>query len=196
MSKKFNLIILFFFCYLISNSQENYLDIIANKSCECIKEKKATKPNLSSSELGICLLTSAKDYQKDIFKDHNLDINSLDGESGEKLGQLIGLRMAFVCPDLLSEFADDDEVQENYTQTGYITKINNDPVVIFELKNDSGKIEKFYWLTFIETSFDLQNSFKELLEKNVQIDYVQQELFDPRIKEYRFFNIITSLNVL
>ncbi len=193
---KFRLTFLLFSSLFISNAQDNYLDIIANKSCECIKEKKEKSPKITTTDLGVCLLVSVKDYKSEILTNHNIDISNLDGKNGERLGELIGLQMAFVCPELLAEFADEDEAIDNFEFLGKVVTISSDSVVIFELKNDLGKLKKFYWLTFIRTEYNLQNAYKKLKNENVQIAYIEQELFDPRIKEYRKFNVITSLKII
>lgn len=180
------------------NAQENtdYLDEIAAKSCECIEERKKTNPDLSTVELGTCLLVSAKDYKDQIAKDFDIDVNNFDSNAGERLGEIIGLRMAFVCPEIISSFADDDEEFETYEVQGIVNKINSDGFISFEIKNEEGKVQRFYWLTFAYSEFDLQSSYNTLEKKNIKLEYVEQELFDLRINEYRKFNIITSLEVI
>ena len=190
------LVILFTFISHTSNAQKDYLKKIAEKSCECVKEKQKTNPNLTDVELGLCLLESAKDYKEQILKDYNVDLETMDGENGEKLGELIGYQMAFACPDVLQIFADDEEALPSFTTKGQITNIVENAIITFELKDDSGKTTKLYWLTFIQASFDIQNTYKKLQDKNVEIEYFEQELFDPRLNEYRKFNVISAIRLL
>lgn len=189
--------ITFFFFILFSihtsYSQENYLEIIADKACECIQERKNTKATVTKGELGACLFKYAGDYKAEFKKDHNLDIASLGGENGTRLGELLGSKMMFICPDLLMEFAS-DEPNEN-SITGKITGITDKTTVLFELTTTEGKRQKFYWLRFIQTDFDIQKSYKNLKEKEVTIEYIEEDIFDPRIQEYRQFGVITSLKV-
>lgn len=172
------------------------MEIIADKSCECLAEKRATKTNLTSEEIGTCLLLATKDYKNRIAEDYNLDLNNLAQENGEKLGELIGSKMAFTCPELILGAADSKEEEEGYTTfatTGKVLNVSKETFIVFELKNDNGRIEKFYWLTYVDSDLNLQNMYDELRDKQVQLEYIEQELFDSRINEYRKFNLITSL---
>jgi hypothetical protein len=191
-------------CFTLSNAmaqegEEDYLDKIANKTCECIEKKSVEKKTLNTMELGTCLLISARDYKDQLKKDHGLDMNTLTSEEGERLGELIGLRMAFVCPStlaLMSDITDDEDDETNLrtmTSTGKITKVEEGSFIVFQLKNEQGKSEKFYWLTFVSSDYDLQNEYKNLKGKKVTVDYIEQELFDPRLNEYRKLNVLTDL---
>lgn len=169
------------------------METIAAKSCECLAEKRSANPDITTEEVGTCLLLATKDFKDRIREDYDLDLNMLTPENGERLGELIGSKMAFRCPDLLIGVSNSEEEYEYYSATGKVLNVNNDTFVSFELKNDNGKIEKFYWFTYAESNLDLQNMYTELKGKQVQIDYVEQELFDSRIQEYRMFNVITSI---
>lgn len=48
---------------------------------------------------------------------------------------------------------------------GVITKIENDNFVIFYLRDETGKVTKFYWLTFVEADIDLSTDYQSFLEK-------------------------------
>jgi hypothetical protein len=180
--------------------EEDYLDIIAEKSCECIQKKKEALASegreLTTTELGVCLFENAKDYKDRLVADYELDMTNLAGEAGERLGILIGSKMAFFCPDILMAAADAEEDFEYFVETGKVQEISSDQFIAFNIKDESGKTQKFYWLTFVNSSFDLQNSYSKLKDKQVEVEYVEQELFDPRINEYRKLNVITGLEVL
>lgn len=177
-----------------ANAQENYLEEIANKACSCIQEKKDNQESVTKAELGICLFKYAGDYQTQFKEDHDIDLNDLGGNSGVRLGEVLGAKMMFVCPDLLVEFSSDEEAENAIT--GTITNIFDETNVLIEITTPDGKRQKFYWLTFIETDFDIQNSYNELKGKNVTIKYVERDIFDPRINEYRTFGVISSLELL
>lgn len=199
------LFVLLVLCFTLSNSfaqedsKEDYLDKVASKACECIENKSNEKETLNTMDLGACLLISAKDYKEQLLEEHGLDMSSLTSEEGERLGELIGLRMAFVCPStlaLMSDMVDEEDDENNLktmTSSGKITKIEEGSFIVFQLKNEQGKSEKFYWLTFVSSEYDLQNDYTNLKGKKVSIDYVEQEFFDPRLKEYRKLNVITDL---
>jgi len=202
MKKTYFLILFMAFTYSISFGQsEDYLDIIATKTCECVELKKSSEAEEQLSpkmQVGVCLFESAKDYKKQLAKQYNLNLDDLAGDA-EKLGELIGNRMAFICPNTLLKFSMDmeDEKEELmiFYSNGEITDIKEDLFVVFNVKNEEGKNEKFYWLTFLTSEFDVQSSFEELKGKKVKIQYFEEELFDPRIREYRVFNNISSLEL-
>ena len=190
------------FCLIILafslNAQEeekDYLEIIAERSCECIAEKKAADENVTTQSLGACLLQNAAEYKERIKDDYDIDLNNFIGKEGERFGEILGTRMAFVCPDILIEAAEDETVEEEFEAMGTIQKIDTEPFVVFSVKNENGRSEKFYWLTFVETEFDLQQSFEELKGKKVIITYSEFEIFDPRIKEYRLLNVLNTINL-
>jgi len=195
MIRKEILAITLFFSFFITQAQEEYINEIVDNICKCIGEKKASNPDISSEELGVCLLSSAKDYKDEISKDYNIDWNNLNGEDGEKLGEILGVQLAFSCPELIVELSDSDDDFITYSTIGEVTNITIEPFIIFEVKNETGRIEKYYWLKYINTSLDLQNSFKTLKGKKIKIEYVEEELMDSRIMEYRIFKYISTLEL-
>lgn len=86
-----------------------------------------------------------------------------------------------------------DDMLEVEISEGIITKIENENFVVFSLRDETGKVTKFYWLTFIEADVDLSANYQSFLDKNVEIGYVKKEFFDPKINEYRTFNVIFDL---
>lgn len=193
MIRKYYLAMLLISFTSVLAAQEDYMEVIADRSCECLAQKKTTKTNLSSQEIGTCLLLAARDYRTRILEDYNLDLNDLTGGSGERLGELIGSKMAFLCPELIVGAAGNEEENPALAATGTILDINNEIFAVFELENENGRVDKFYWLTYVDSNLNLQNEFHDLKGEQVQIEYVEQELFDSRIKEYRKFNVITTL---
>src|SRR5688572_19861396 len=80
---------------------QDYMDVIAKKSCECLGEISDTlRTDQYNMELGICMIEAAMPYKKQIKKNHDIDLDKIDTE-GEKLGRIIGLKMASVCPNAL-----------------------------------------------------------------------------------------------
>ncbi|MGC3943128.1 MAG: hypothetical protein QM762_01090 [Chryseolinea sp.] len=75
-------------------------------------------------------------------------------------------------------------------------KIENDIFVIFSLKDETGKISRFHWLSFVESQDDLTSSYSSILGKSLRINYESQEFFDPKLSEYRQFSIIKKITVL
>lgn len=195
---KFQLIL----CILISISSisfsQDYLDKIASESCDCIVSVSDTlDEERFNLELGLCILESSRHYEKELKRDHKINFDKID-MYGEKLGTLIGLRMAGVCPDALISMvskrsAEEDDDDSDDVMEGEVINIDDSKFVEFSVKDESGKISKFYWFTFIDSNMELSVNYKKLSGEFVLLKYKTEEFFDARIGEYRNFNIITKL---
>ena len=133
-----------------------------------------------------------------IKKDLKIDLGNVSRDA-ERFGEIIGVKMATVCPDALMKMADFDDSEDDVTSrefTGKIVAIDDNKIVEFSVKDSSNRLTKFYWLTFIESNIELTTQYKNLKDKDVNIVYITQEFFDSRIGEYRFFNVILNLEVL
>ncbi len=181
-------------------AQQDYLDTIAEKSCECIEKENLVEKYQGEQltmQLGICLITASREYRAELLRDHEINFDRIHIE-GEKLGLLIGGRMALVCPDFLVSAAGEtsEDGYTYYAETGTITGITEKPFVMFTIKNDQGRTSDYYWLTFIESGLDLQHNYGQLKGKKVNVEFLEEELFDPRIKDYRYFNHLTSIELV
>jgi len=184
----------------VSFSQE-YMNDIAAKSCECLNTLSDTlEPERFNMELGLCIIDAARPYKKRLKKDYKIDFDKIDTQ-GQELGRIVGIRMATVCPDALLKMA--NKVNKNkyddmpvYIVEGQVTAIMDDKFVEFSIKDNLGKISKYYWLTYIESKTDLSADYKTLIDKFVQVAYKSQEYFDARIGEYRTFYIIQKLEII
>ncbi|WP_152286536.1 hypothetical protein [Flavicella marina] len=193
--------IILLFTLLIANNSfaQDYMDKIIDDTCNCLDKVADTIVGEDfNMQLGLCMIDAARPYKKKIKKDHKIDLNNID-EEGEALGELIGLKMVGVCPNILIEISKrsketvQKEVVAQNTITGKITKIEEDQFVSFSLKDGEGKTKKFYWLNHIESDIDLYTEYKNLKHKAVKITYRSEEFFDPRIGEYHTFNIISKI---
>jgi hypothetical protein len=178
------------------------MDEIASESCGCLEKISDTvSTERFNMEIGLCMMGAASPYKKRLKKDYDIDFDEIDAKQGEELGRIIGLRMASVCPEGLMKMANrinQEEAAINVSGnvvTGQVTAINDDKFVEFSIRDEFGKISKYYWLTFIESDIQLSTEFKSLKDKFVQVHFITKEFFDARIGEYRTFNIIEKLIV-
>jgi len=180
-------------------SAQDYMDKIVAQTCECGKNINDTiNQKQMFMEIGICMIKVAEPYKKQLKKDHNINLDNIDQE-GEALGKLIGMKMASTCPEVLrkiTEQADKKSAESGQEVfTGRVIKIEKDFFVIFTV-NDESKTLKFYWLTNAESNIDLLNQYAELLTKEVMVKYKITSLFDPKINDYRNFNVIEKIEKL
>ncbi len=80
---------------------QDYMDKIAIASCECIDNVSDTIPtDQFNMELGLCMLEASMPYKKQLKKDHGINFDKIESQ-GEKLGRLIGIKLASTCPNTL-----------------------------------------------------------------------------------------------
>lgn len=200
---KIKLTLILVACLLIQTTyaqEDDYMQKITQKACECVANLSETE-NISNEELGLCMLGEAVKYKEQLLRDHNINMMNIDIE-GEELGRLIGLRMISQCPDVMMKMVemtedDSEEFEETlYIAEGKIKAISKDEFIVFSLKTEDGRTSKFYWLTFIQSDTDLQNDYEKLKGKKVVIEYDIYEFYDTKLKDYRNYNIIESINTV
>jgi hypothetical protein len=191
-------IVLLVFSTNVALSQ-NYMDDIVSKACKCLTSLSDTlEPKRFNIEVGLCMIKVASPYAKQLMNDYNIDLSQIDEQVGGELGRIIAIKMAGTCPDALLKIVNkngDNGPTENFIE-GQITVILDDKFVEFSLKDAKGKTSKYYWFTFIESNIDLSNNYKKMVGQLVKIIFKSQEFFDPRIGEYRTFNIIQKLELI
>jgi hypothetical protein len=183
---------------------QKYLTKIAEESCSCLENISDTSnPTQINMEMGLCIIDASMPYKKQLLKDYGIDMDLID-QYGEKLGRLVGVKLASVCPNTLVKVTrltqNKEETQEEvYSNVqivnGRITKIEQDQFVVFSLKDEMNKISKYYWLYGIESDYDLVSKFMDLLNNEVSITFETLEFFDPKIEVYRQFKVIKELSV-
>jgi hypothetical protein len=192
---------IFFFVIVLSlvgtpaRSQE-YMGALAQQACDCLI---ALPENLDQEtfnmKLGLCMLEKAQPYQKELKRDHGIDLDKIDVE-GEKLGRIIGIKMVGYCPDAVLKMSkrsqEDASASAALTASGQIVKIEDDQFVVLHLKEKNGKTGRFYWITFVESAIAIEE-YKQLQGQAVSISYSVEEFFDPKTKEYRYYNLISKI---
>jgi len=192
-----------FFANAQSEEADALLDKISMETCECVENKGLDYSKISSSKLelefGICIMESyAKNKRK---AEKYLDVSLNDDASLEKFGEDIGFLMVNNCPDVIMALAGNyaadefEETKDDLTLTGKIINIETTQFNTIEIKDDSNRVQKLLWLEYFEGEEFLSNS-KVLKKKNMEVVYIEKELYDPKIKEYRNFKIIKKISVL
>jgi hypothetical protein len=194
-----NILLISFLVLTVSKGlAQDYITVITQKSCDCVAQVPDTlKTEEFNLRLGLCMIEASMPYKKQIKKDFDINLDKIETE-GAKLGRMLGVKMATVCPDALVKMTQRMKGQApsskaEQTATGTVTKIENDFFVVLSLKDESGKISKYYWLTFIESAADLTSSYSTLLGKTLHIGYEPREFFDPKLQEYRQFFVIKRI---
>ncbi len=184
---------------------QNYLDKIARESCDCLGRIPDTLDSESFNlQFGLCVLEASSPYSKELKRDHGINMKNIDKDA-EALGTLIGLQMYSVCPDAFLKFNKFKSESDPLPVTpekridiiqGKVIAVDEDQFVSLSLQDENGKIARFFWMKFIQLEPEFVHNYKLLLGKQLQLVYTTENFFDPRIKEYRDFNIIERLDIL
>ena len=178
---------------------QNYMDIIVKESCECISNIPDTlnKDNFNM-KFGLCMIEISMPYKKELKRDYNIDLDNMDAKVGEKLGRIVALKMGSVCPGGLmlvakKNTAAPEQETNGKVLEGVVTNIDNTDFVVFSIKDNFGRIFKFYWFSVIQSDIELTNHYNSLLGKTLKVTYDKKDFFDPKISDYRQFNVISKI---
>lgn len=200
---KKNILIFLLFCFSNFALAQDYKKKIARSSCECITKvaDEIKDPKTREMRLGLCMITAAMPYSKELKRDYNIDVNNVGAESEksfESLGGAIGIVMATECPDIFTSiFTETDDSSSTsgteFLLNGMVKKIEKENFIVFHVIGDNNNLTKFYWVTSIESNLDLPKEYNMLLNKSVNISYYTAEIFDAKNSDYKNLNIISSL---
>lgn len=195
------LILLFILSSVINAGYaQDYMNNILEITCNCAgKVSDTLEMNQFNMAIGACMIEAAMPYKKQLKKDHGVNLDKFDLDA-EKLGTIVGVKMASYCPDVLLRLTQKSQkknapaVSKEEVITGKVVKIDTDLFVVFHLRDDKGKTTKLTWLTFVESDVDHTSDYSSMVGKSVEVQFRREDLFDPKLNEYRQFLIITKLN--
>lgn len=189
---------------------QKYIDEIATGACDCFSRISDTlNADALAMQMGLCIYEAAGPYQKKLLKNHDIDLNDVDG-AGEKLGVFVATQMMSECPEMLTFYSDlitdpefedleeyyaEDEYFDLFEAKGVVTSVSSDCFIEISLKEESGRIYKYHWLSYIDSDFDIITEYQNLVGDMIIIKYDFVELFDPRINEYRDYRLIYEIEL-
>ena len=194
------LLLIFLISSIFSFSQD-YIEEIAKISCECGD----TIPRDQTVEaikmrFGFCIIDASAPYETELLRDYDIDLSKInEGDHGKRLGMIVAMKMAVICSEMLTSLVadyDDEVYEEGYFEAnGTVSSIEEEPFVCFTIKDEAGRKQKFYWLSYVESEMNLEKTFQSLIGREVYFEYVVQDIFDARIKEYRNINILVNIDL-
>lgn len=191
--------------FCLNAKSQDILDVITKEVCSCANEKKEMLKDASAEksqmQLGLCIVSSFSSHEKEVTAKYG---NVMETEGAmEKLGGDVGMKMAGVCPDVLMMFADmasDDETEEveevpALTIEGKIIEIKSEQFLTVVVKDNSGRNHSLMVLTFFEDSnLLIENKLKK--NDKVSVEYWEQEFYDPKAKDFRYYKVIQGIKKL
>ena len=185
---------IFVFLFILANANtvfaQEYLDKVAKKACDCIeKNPPGAKPDLVKMQAGVCLIQAFTNEDRERLKS---ETGLSFDQNGEKIGETLGMHMATQCPATLVKMS---TVANDSTGSvaGVVTLVENEPFVVFSVKDRNGRTDKYIWLHPLVSTIDLPSNYRSLVGKNVELKFENKDIFDPKIGEYRRFRILTGI---
>src|SRR5690606_25940849 len=85
-----------------------------------------------------------------------------------------------------------EEVPVNESIDGQLMEILTNEFVTFKVKDKNGRIHNFILLDYFETA-PLYTNHQIKQKDNLSVSFSEIELFDPKLKEFRYYKVITGL---
>lgn len=182
-------------------AQETILDKVALATCEYLQkdENKSLSTDEMTVKLGLFMISYYSDHEKE-FEKEGVIVDWDSEEGGEGFGQKIGIKMASICPETLMSFAGDmnsdegDQVDSFFVQ-GKLKSITGNEFSYINIEDESGKSQKFLWLSNFKGSDKLiENDKVKGIE--VSVTYKNTECYSPKLKEYIIVKEIIEIEYL
>lgn len=183
---------------ILNKFPESLIQTIAEESCQCMSKQPLTEMESEKVkfQLGACILQSLSNHRAEIVK--YIGNSSIVDVMTEAFGEEVGLKMAFVCPDMFLYFADqglydDFSDYELSVELGKIKSIEKKQFNLVNLEMADGSLFKFLWLWDFEGSDLLIKNL--YANKRVNIFYSTLELYDPELKKYISYKVIEGIEL-
>jgi hypothetical protein len=129
-------------------------------------------------------------------------ITEFNEESGEIIGQQVGMKMLKHCPELIIKIgaaSNDEETavaeeSENIEIKGKIQSVEEGDFVSFKIKDASNNIHRIVWLTKFENSEQYEKNPKILIGKTVTVSVYELDFFIAKTKSYAPVKQILSID--
>jgi hypothetical protein len=181
-------------------SAQDVLDKIARGTCDCLLEvdRNEHKGEALQMQLGLCMMKSAAPYEKELRKQYKVDFSRLDAGAGEKLGEMVGMRLVGVCPEFLQIVADMESAPAattvevvTTTVTGVVTGLRDRQFSTILVKDVSGRTVELLRLEHFQNADMLAGASATGVKGT--FSYTVRELYDPVAGTYRSHNVLVGL---
>lgn len=183
-------------------SAQDVLDKIARESCDCLNalDRTTMKGDALQMQLGLCMMKAAAPYEKELRKQHKVDMARLDSDTGERLGELVGMRLVSVCPDFLAMISEMQEETEPATPDAPVTSVNGTVTGLRDrqfstvlVKDVSGRTVELMRLEHFPNADMLAGTAATGL--SATFFYTMRELYDPVAGTYRSTNVLVGMEM-
>jgi hypothetical protein len=195
-----NLIALAFILPSFTLSAQDVLDGIAKGTCDCLLalDRNEFQGEALQMQLGLCMMKASAPYEKELRKQYKVDFSRLDDGAGEKLGELVGMRLVGVCPEFLQILAEMESAPATEavdvvisSVTGVVTGLRDRQFSTILVKDVSGRTVELLRLEHFQNA-DLLAGASATGVKGT-FAYTVRELYDPVAGTYRSHNVLVGL---
>ncbi len=187
----------------VSAQSQDVFDTMALETCNCIKSKRPSLETTSSEELKAdylnCFLTSYSANADAISKVES--VNLQDQTQMERFGEQVAMKMLTHCPDYLialgTAFEEEEQaeiVEESryFTVDGEISDIKTEQFVTIIVKDQFSKTHNLLFMDYFDSAA-LYTDSKIKKKDKISVTYSEVEMYDPKLKEFRYFKVIAGL---
>lgn len=192
----------------------------AEATCECLEKENLTDEVSSIEAQAIfskCLISAAPDMMMKIATQENMVATA--AELGEKLMmQMIGNGCPPVTKIITAMSSDiksgnpllppanntdkekninkEEEVMPLKTAEGTVTLLEEKEFLTITIKTGSGRELKFLYYQYVDGSDEwIRNAATKLKNKQVSISYLEEEVYQPAIKDFTQIKVIRELTI-
>ncbi len=182
---------------------QDMLDKLAKDMCPCMEGISETMPKDSVTlKMGICMLTASMPYEKELRKKHGIDLAKIDGESGERLGQLVAVRLMTTCPDFASlaiKLAEDEAPPPPPSGPpvrivqGTVQDVTPSQFLTITVRTDAGPSYEFLLLDHVTNAEQVSQEPGKAKGFFAKWGYEEREFFDPYTRTYKTYRVLRSI---
>lgn len=186
-------------------AQEALLDKLADAACECISKKDTESMSNEDlqMQLGFCIMEAVSANQAAFEKEYGA-LDPSDQSAMTKLGEQIGMKMAFKCPNIIMKLAGQQPPQNMNVPapakakgaiSGSFEGVSGEDIATITIREANGRTQKFLWMGYFKGSDVLMENPGSLKGKSVTVEYETIEVYSPKAKEYFDRKKVTGLSV-
>jgi hypothetical protein len=181
---------------------QGIIDKMADLTCQCMEDKgiegKTSEEvtDIMTNCLTQNLIENISQFQEE------LDVDFTDQEAMRDVGEKIGAKMAFVCPETIMALAgitedlNEEDIAEENTFTGTIDIVKaDDGLTVLFLTTSGGMTEPFVWLASFEGDEALIDLKENLKGTSLTVKYEELDIFNGKRGEYVTRKIITEASI-
>ena len=181
---------------------QDVLDKISNDICPCVGNLSQSTPrDTLTIKLGVCMISAAMPYQKELKKKYGVDLERFDGPTGERLGQLVAAKLVTTCPgfaELAMRLAEEDAPPSTSdsnlrTVQGTVLEVTPSQFLTITVRTDAGPSYEFLLLDHVPNIEQVCQEPAKAKGYYAKWDYEEREFYDPYTRTYKTYRVLHSI---